>query len=513
MKKLLLLFLLSINYHVVTSQNILDVEFGSIFKNEKREIPVDIIGKDENGYYLLYSEGKYGQGDDMFLRKFNLDLTPSDQEINLKSDTYEGKFNSLGLIKIKNKIVHVFYLLTENGKTFYYQNIELDTFLLSPKKEITTVLNDSKNANNSISKFMISDDENTITLFYTIPNRNNETAKIRIQTFDSGFNEKTSNYFNFPYNNDVLSYRSVFVNSKNELFIVCKKYDSYKILNDENNHRYEFQIYNIKSDQLGLLATIRPENVHLRSLNTTIINDNELALTGLYSEKDLYAMNGVYAAKIDLTNGNILTSKYNKFTSDFFAKLMDDGKKKKKAIAKYKEGKRADQNYILRQTLKLDNDELLVLAEQIWSYSYNYSITYYHHDIAVIKLNKDGEIIWTNKIGKRNDKPNVSIYNSYHPIYKNNQLFLLYNCSAKNLNHTTGLLANYFTDYDKAFISANVDLNSGDYKRQLLIRNDQLEGITIRPSLYNWVDDNTLLMFGQDIDNLKNQRFVKIKVK
>lgn len=155
------------------------------------------------------------------------------------------------------------------------------------------------------------------------------------------------------------------MNSKNELFILCKKYDSYKILNDENNHRYEFQLYKIKNDQLGLFTTIRPDNVHLRSLNTTLINDEELALTGLYSDKGLYAMNGVYASKINLTNGELITSNYNKFSSDFFSKLMEDGKKKKKAIAKYNEGKRADQNYILKQTIKLDNNELLILAEQM----------------------------------------------------------------------------------------------------------------------------------------------------
>lgn len=509
-KTLLLYFVLLLSINSI-SQNKVEIEYGDIFKNDKREIPVDIIGKDENGYYLLYSEGKYGQGDDMFLRKFNLDLTPTNKEINLKDENYEGKFNSLGLTKLKTKIVHVFYLLTDNGKTYYYQNIDLATFSLSPKKQITTIFNDSKNAKNSLSKFLISDDENTITLFYTIPNKNKETAKIRIQTFDSDFNEKSSNYFSFPYNNNVLSYRTIFMNSKNELFIVCKKYDSYKVLNDANNYRYEFQLYQIKNNQLGLLTTIRPDNVHLRTLNTTLINDNELAFTGLFSEKNMYAMNGVYASRVNLTNGEILSSKYNKFSSDFFVKLLQEGKKKQKAIKKYNEGKRADQNYVLKETIKLNNNELLVLAEQTWSYSYNYAITYYHHDIAAIKLDSESNLIWANKIGKRNNKANVAIYSSYHPVYKNNNLHLLYNCSAKNINHSTGGLVNYFTDFDKAFITTNLDLNTGNYKRQILIKNDHLEGITIRPSLYNWIDDNTLLMFGQDIDNLKNQRFVKLQ--
>lgn len=152
------------------------------------------------------------------------------------------------------------------------------------------------------------------------------------------------------------------------------------------------------------------------------------------------------------------------------------------------------------------------MAEQIWSFTYNYATTYYHHDIAAIKLDSEGNMLWANRIGKRNDKPNVPIYSSYFPVYKNNNVFLLYNCSEKNLNHTTGHLANYFTDFDKAFIATRIDLNTGNYRRKTVINNTKLEGITIRPSLYNWIDDNTLLMFGQDIDNLKNQRFIKLKL-
>ncbi|WP_338360052.1 hypothetical protein, partial [Yeosuana marina] len=96
MKTCFILFLCYLSLASVYSQNDIQIEYGAVFKNEKREIPFDIVGKDENGYYLLYSEGKYGQGDDMFLRKFNLDLTPSGQELNLKDDTYEDKFSSLG---------------------------------------------------------------------------------------------------------------------------------------------------------------------------------------------------------------------------------------------------------------------------------------------------------------------------------------------------------------------------------------------------------------------------------
>ncbi|WP_339918099.1 hypothetical protein [Yeosuana marina] len=509
MKTYFILFLCYLSFASVYSQNDIQIEYGAVFKNEKREIPFDIVGKDENGYYLLYSEGKYGQGDDMFLRKFNLDLTPSGQELNLKDETYENKFSSLGVTKINDNIIHVFSLMTDTGKKYYYQFVNLNTFELSEKKFITEIENDTKNANNSISRFIISDDENTITLFYTIPNKNKETAKIRVQTFDSSFVEQTNTTYEFPYNNDVLSIRSVFSNKNKELFILCKVYDSSKILSDESKHQYEFQLFKVTSDNLKLLTKIRPNNVHLRHLSTTLFDDNKLVLTGLFSVKDMYAMTGVFSAKIDLETGKQLYANYNTLSTEFFSKLMSDGKKKDKAILKYNEGKRENPNYILKNTIKLDNDELLVLAEQNRSFTYNYVTTYYSDNIAAIKLDNQGNVIWSNKIGKRNEKANVYIYNSFFPILKNDAIYLFYNGNSKNLNHKTGFIANSFGSDESVFLSTKIDAE-GNYTRHILCTKEELEGVTIRPSLYNWIDDNTLLMFGQDIDNLKNQRFIKV---
>ena len=112
----------------------------------------------------------------------------------------------------------------------------------------------------------------------------------------------------------MLSIHYLFTNKQNELFMLCKLYDDYKTLSNENNHRYAFNLYKITPENLELITTIRPDNVHLRHLNTTLLNDNELVLTGLYSIKNMYAMKGVFSAKVDLTTGKLAYSKYNDFS-------------------------------------------------------------------------------------------------------------------------------------------------------------------------------------------------------
>lgn len=510
MRNILICFFYLISFSLSYAQ--IKVEYGAVFKNEKRQIPVDIIGKDDNAYYLLYSEGRFGQGDEMFLRKFSLDLIPTGEEINLKDGDFEDRFQSLGLKKIKDNIVHVYYLVTDTGKKYYYQFVDLETFTLKESKFITEIENNTKKATNSISRFIINGDEDTITLFYTIPNKNKDIAKIRVQTFDSNFNEKTSSSYEFPFKNDVLSYRNVFMNENNELFVLCKKYDSYKNLADENNHRYVHLLFKISNGELRLTASIEPNDVHLRSLKCNLTDKNEVVFTGLYSQNDMYAMAGVYSTKISLESGEVLYEKYNKLSVDFFAKLMVDGKKKEKAKKKFNEGKRENPYFILKNTIELDDGELLVIAEQMWSFTYNYVTTFYNHDIAAIKLNNEGDVVWSNKIGKKNDKTNVSIYNSYFPVLNENKILFFYNGNEKNLNHKTGPLANSFGSFTSAFICTTLNLESGSYKRSIISTKEKLDGITIRPNLYNWIDDHTLLMFGQDIDNLKNQRFIKLNI-
>ena len=86
----------------------------------------------------------------------------------------------------------------------------------------------------------------------------------------------------------------------------------------------------------------------------------------------------------------------------------------------------------------------------------------------------------------------------------------MYNCSSLNLKHDTGRVANTFnTASNRVFIATKID-SIGNYDRKVLCDNSSLKNLTIRPRLYNWIDENTLLMFGQDMDNLKNQRFIKV---
>ena len=77
MKRVLiaLFVLLSFNGY---GQNVLDnieVVFGPSFEVDKRSVPTEFVGSDETGFYMVYSMGKKGFGDN-YLYKFGYDLKP-----------------------------------------------------------------------------------------------------------------------------------------------------------------------------------------------------------------------------------------------------------------------------------------------------------------------------------------------------------------------------------------------------------------------------------------------------
>lgn len=488
------------------------IEYGEKFKNEKREIPVSIIDRDETGYYFVYSEGKYGQGDDIYLRKFSTDLTPTDLRAKLKLEVEGSKFSSLGISRIQDKLIHIFSLQSKTEKGYYYQFIDITDFTISQKELITKVNFSSTSKNNEyLRNFFIRKNQDEIVLFFRVIGKKSEAYKIRKKVFDINFKLKENQLYEFGYQNGNASYSDIFRSKSDVFYLQTKVYDSNKIFADENKHRYQHQLYRLDSLSPTLISNIRPKDVHMRFLDANVDDNEEIVLTGITSKKDMYSMSGIYSAKMKLNDGSFVYENYNKLSADFYGQLMVEGKKKEKAKKKYLEGKRENTNYIFKKSYLLENGETLLLAEQIWSMTVNFATTYYHHNIAVIKLDQQGNILWEKKIGKKNTKNNTSTYSSFLPILRDGRLLLLYNGNEGNLKHKTGIVRNSFSSDKRAFICTQIDLATGDYKRNVISTKTELDGITIRPFLYNWIDKSTLLMFGQDISNLKNQRFFKLK--
>ncbi|WP_268224108.1 hypothetical protein [Sinomicrobium oceani] len=482
---------------------------GNVFKNDEREIPIDIIGHDENGYYILYAGGRFGQKKNKSIRKFTPSLEPSGEEIDLIPEDQEGEARTIGIAQTGDKIVHVWSLLTETEKKLFYQLIDLDDFSLQSSSLITAFSNEETDITRTYSNFIMSQDKSRIYLLYGMPTKKGETARINLKVFDNSFKEIKNESYDFPYPEDTFYIHDLFFSDKDELMVLAKKYNSDRILKEERNKGYQYLLYQLQDQEFHHIADIPVNDKHLRMLEPVWLPDGNLVLTGLYSKLDIYAMSGVFYTRIDTENGTVISAKEHPFGHDFYTALLDNENKINRVLKKLEKQKYEDPYYILRKVLKKPDDHIVLLTEQIHSVSHDFVIQYFHENIAMIELDGSGDIVWTNKIGKKNIKNNVSIYSSFFPVKRANDIFLLYNGNSSNLDHRKGNLANAFAPNGRAFMATKVR-DDGTYLRTVLATGEDMEGITIRPSLTNWIDENTLLLFGQDIDNLKNQRFIKV---
>jgi len=225
-------------------------------------------------------------------------------------------------------------------------------------------------------------------------------------------------------------------------------------------------------------------------------------------------MKGTFYYRYNPETQDTTCANMQEFDKAFFLKLLE-GPKKQKAIKKIEKDKFEEQYYILTHYYNEPDGSIILFGEQRYTETINIgSFINHYKNIAIIKLDQVGKIIWSTKIGK-NNSIGASIlypdpgYSSFITVRWEDNIFVLYNGSIENLNHQAGKPVPAFRD-GAAFINARV-LNNGEYHRSVLLTKKQLGNFRIRPGLNMWSDPNTKVLFGQDPDNVKNQRFMKLR--
>ncbi|MFI2743616.1 hypothetical protein ACG2LH_12810 [Zhouia sp. PK063] len=485
------------------------VSLGPVFKNDEREIPFGYLGKDDGGIYMLYSGGKHGQKDQT-LRKFDTSFTPTEQETTLTKEDDNGTYKFISIKKITNFIIHIYSITTAESKKMYYEKIHLKDFSKDAPVLIDEIAaNEQLDTENITSVFLYAKEQHQLVFMYAGASDKSDPYTIIIKTFDENFNLQNTAHYELPYSYNEVSLSSFRLNKDGYLLTLFHpERKNYAFAIDKKE--YEHVVLSLHNDTITTVATLKPQNHNLRSLKYKLTDDGFLLAYGLYSDDNVYHLKGIYYCKININDRQIVTEEFNELPASFFTDLYRDNAKKKieKRLAKRKY---EAPYYVLEESFLTAGNELILTAEQIHSVMQNFGTTYFYENIGVFKLTSEGTIAWASKIGRDNTKNNTWIYSSYFPVYKNNQLYIIYNGNADNIAKTEGPFhKTFFGAFNAALLATHVDEN-GHVESTMLVDKKNLEGIRIRPSLTDYTNDNTLLLFGQDIDNLKVQRFIELQ--
>ncbi|WP_298137745.1 hypothetical protein [Flavobacterium sp.] len=206
------------------------------------------------------------------------------------------------------------------------------------------------------------------------------------------------------------------------VYILAKNYN-----NKVKKLKYSFELSQISATETKI-KTIEIEDKFIKSLKLNFHN-NSIYCIGFYSEKSYEDNDGLSFFKFNKQNLESEKVKFSPFTKQFIEDKF--GKETDKDIKDLK-----------IKTVLFENDDILLNAEEEFEVNNsstiptNNSVTgntnYHFNDIVSVKLNTDGELIWSRNINKKQSYTySDDSYISYFSTIKNGISYFFINASEK----------------------------------------------------------------------------------
>lgn len=469
MKKLLLfVILISLKSSLVFSQKInYTIQKSKEFEDEYKKSNIVLSEKDSEGNLLIvrsyngnglkYNQGFYVEkynNDFKLLKEFDFSIDHSNTEkyntiigitylnsiisiieifYDLNRKEYICQANSLSNdFKISKK--ELFIITREDIKNKGYIDLEENCFNQSKELwnynnlgEFSSVYNDpyspfaNFNQKHSITEHSLSSNftmtvNNTKTGFVIgIDFNNKKSENLNLYVFDNNLNLK----FNSEFGKEINDKKYIFQNIQlspdaKSVYLLSKSY--LKELKDkEKGGEYQFELIKF-TEKNSKVQIIKTNEQYINSLKI-IFNQDKITCLGFYSNYDEDKFQGISYFSFDQNNLDLLNSKFNPFSEQF---MIDKyGKKKDKGL----------KFLIFKNIFFTPNNDLILNAEEQYiTYIANTNRTLFNcDDIISLKLNKNGELVWSRNINKSQSFTDDDSYISYSSIVKDESNYFFIN--------------------------------------------------------------------------------------
>lgn len=474
-------------------------------KIKKKDRIGSVIGSDKNGYYMT----KYSQSGFLFAtytthivrlnkqheEEFRFDVPSKlhNKDLSLEGIYYINEqlfiFSSYDDKKADLKKLFVFPV-SKSG--VIGEEKQIDEINYKDRKTkgtfIIKVLNESK-------KILVIHEEG-----YT--KKGNEDAKFLLYDFD--FNLIWEEKIELPYKDKEFVIDGYLVDEENNVYIIgsreVKKLSQKKLI-----------AYYVKSKKLEE-ANINLKRVHkVSDLNYNLVN-GLIQFTGFYfNEKG--GIQGIVRESIDPKTLKSVSAKATPFDKKDILKFATKrAAKKDKGIAF---------NYDIRQIIYEENGDILLVAEGyqlIVTTSHDArtgatrtTYTYYYWDIMVVRMDKEGEILWLQKVPKKQISMNDNgYYSSYLFVQDQNNFYFIYNTHFKNfspkLKEDEKGEQVYAPSLKKGVIAlTTLSKKDGKFESEIFksASKDAKAKTIFAPKQSAWLNENEILVYGAFTRNFR----------
>lgn len=430
----------------VFSQNF-EITKGKIFKDKKKNSTLLFALNDENGG-LITIRGYYGGLIIKTLKGYY--IQHFDADLNLKKEyDFKVKQNRIESAFIKNGELHLIEFNKSRVKRFLNYNVlstSLDSFNFKSKELLSLSEDNIKKyfevmvfpffINNGMSQMdkdhlgsiSMSENNNFFAINFDIQNKEKETHKVFV--YNSRFELVYHKLIVKPIEDRYFEYNTIEVDDNNgTLYFLGKSYENgSRRKKKKGKTNYHFELSKIDESGEEIVSFKNPDKF-ISSLSL-IKNGDDLSCIGFYGNENEGRLNGACLIKINNNSFEVKSKKFNPFSETFLTDKYGENEKKKKRKAK-----KGLRNIEFRSIEVLKNGDIVMSAEEDYITVHTmmgangamttYTVQHYD-DLIAIKLNKDGDLIWSRNINKAQTGGANS---SFTPISIDNKTYFFMNSS------------------------------------------------------------------------------------
>ncbi len=514
MKYYLLFFFLIISLGIKAQESNLKIIKSKVFTNEKYKTSLLFAKEDTNGDVFLVRNYYKSNASPIgyYIEHYDKDLTLlKSNKIEVNRSELRGIYiNDSEVILLQFKYLqkekkYAFVTLTSNKEIFDFTEIEIysiardkinryDYFGIRKDPEYTYLkeykFGDIVTSNNE--KFT------AINLFIKEKNRldsflvvvfNEQFEKVYEHVLEEIQTENKKQEALFDYQNMKLD-------DEGNVFLLGKVYKTNsKKEKIKGKPNYTFELFKINGQ--GQKQISLEDNKYYIDRLQIVLKNNTLSCIGLYYEKisdikliDDYSKDGI--VRININNDEITLKNYQPFQESInklsFKKLFS-------FTAVY-------DNFYINKLFVADNGDILIYSEQFSTYlsDNNLQTKNSYGNIIAMKINNEGELLWTksiNKFQKAWNIENIPVL-SYSALFNTNSNAVFFN--AKEAENKGNDEVKFSFSKSKNILYSAVINKKGELNYKSL-SNEDLKGITLEVRFGVLLDDSTLLVEATTTDD------------
>lgn len=483
------------------------ITWGEEFKVSKKNVLSDILGSDESGFYALRTEIRWKGG--LIFEHYNREMNLT-QSVEFKLDKghflvevlfLNDEFKILSSKIDKDEKVNVLYVQTLDKKSFGTKG--------SMKQIASIDYSDFNKRNSGSFSYIISRNKSKILIYYALPYEKKTSDNVGMAVFDTDFNMLWEKIADLPYEEELFDVTDFDITDKGEVYMLSKLYKDKAKNTRKGKPNYDFLVLNYtRSSTKAREFNVQIEGKYLTDMSITVNENNDIICAGFYSENGTYSVEGSYFLKINGKTKSIETRNFEKFGIDFITQNLTE-KQEKKAKKRESKGKSNElYRYDLDKIILKEDGGAILVGEQYFVREHTTTVSngnggvstrttyhYYYNDIIVINFDAKGEMIWTEKIAKRQHTVNDNgYYSSYVLSVVDDRLFFIFNDHPKNLLELKGnKLSNFRGGKNSMVVLVEVDSDGRQVKEALYSTKD--EATFTRPKVCKQINNNELILF------------------